>query len=136
MITQVCQLILLQPQGSLDLQGGRVLREQLACLVPQPQDLWVIDLAQVDFMDSSGLVALVTGLTAARQSSCRLVLCNVQAPVRIIFELTKLDEVFEIFESYDAVMTTVNTPERSPLRLVVYDCNTELTPPCRECVNQ
>jgi len=32
----------------------------------------------------------------------------VQAAVRLIFELTQLDSVFEIFESYDAVLTTVN----------------------------
>lgn len=106
-LTQKYQLILLQPQGHLDLEGGRVLREQLACLVAQPQDLWVIDLASVDFMDSSGLVALVTGLKATRTSGCRLVLCNLQASIRIVFELTQLDEVFEIFESYDAVLTTV-----------------------------
>ncbi len=103
-------MILLQPEGPLDLQNGKVLKEQLAGLVPQLQDLWVIDLASVDFMDSNGLVALVTGLLAARQSGCRLVVCNVQAPVRIIFELTQLDEVFEIFESYDAVLTTVEVP--------------------------
>lgn len=100
-------MIVLQPQERLDLQGGRILKEQLARLVPQAQDLWVIDLAAVDFMDSNGLVALVTGLTAARHSGCRLVVCNVQAPIRIIFELTQLDEVFEIFARYDAVLTTV-----------------------------
>lgn len=105
--TQEYQMILLQPQGHLDMQGGEELKEQLAGLVPQSQDLWVIDLASVNFMDCSGLVALVTGLKAARQSGCRLVLCNLQAPVRIVFELTQLDKVFEIFESYDAVLTTV-----------------------------
>lgn len=105
--TQGYQMIVLQPQGCLDLQNGTLLKQQLNSLVPQPRDLWVIDLAQVDFMDCSGLVALVTGLNAARQSKCRLVLCNVQAPVRIVFELTQLDHVFEIFESYDAVLTIV-----------------------------
>jgi len=107
-LTQGYQLIVLQPEGRLDLQGGKVLGQQLAGLIPQRHDLWVIELAKVNFMDSSGLVALVTGLKAARQSGCRLVLCNVQAPVRLIFELTQLDSVFEIFESYDAVLTTVN----------------------------
>lgn len=108
MSTQECQLIVLQPQGRLDLESGKTLEKQLTGLLPQPQDLWVIDLAKVDFMDSAGLVALVTGLKAARRSGCRLVLCNVQAAVRLIFELTKLDSVFEIFESYDALLTTVN----------------------------
>ena len=105
--TQPYQMIVLQPQGSLNLHSGKVLKDQLAGLVPQNQDLWVIDLAQVDFVDSSGLVALVTGLRAAHQSGCRLLLCNVQPQVRIIFELTRLDEVFEIVESYKAILTTV-----------------------------
>ncbi|MEI2580841.1 STAS domain-containing protein [Scytonema sp. PRP1] len=108
-LTQEYKLIVFQPQGRLDLEHGKVLREQLTSLVPQSDHLWVIDLAQVDFMDSSGLAALVTGLSAARSSGCRLVICNLQAPIRMIFELTQLDSVFEIFESYNAVVTTVNT---------------------------
>lgn len=109
MITQEYQLIVLQPQGCLDLQGGKALENHLVSLVPQPHDLCVIDLTQVDFMDSSGLVALLTGLKAARKSGCRLALCNMQASIRLIFELTQLDSVFEIFETYDAVLTTVNS---------------------------
>ena len=107
-LTQECQLIVLQPQGRLDSQGGNALREQIAGLVPQPHDLWIIDLAKVEFTDNSGLVTLVTGLKAARHSGCRLVFCNLQPPVRLIFELTQLDSVFEIFDSYNAVLTTVN----------------------------
>lgn len=107
MLTQECQLIVLQPQGCLNLQNGKTLEKQLASLIPQRQALWVIDFAKVDFMDSSGLVSLATGLKAARQSGCRLVLCNVQAPVRIVFELTQLDRVFEIFETYDHLLTMV-----------------------------
>jgi anti-sigma B factor antagonist len=110
MSTQEFQLILLQPQQCLDIDGGKALEMQLAGLMPQRQALWVIDLAKVDFMDSAGLVSLITGLKAARQSGCRLVLCNVQPPVRLVLELTQLDSVFEIFDSYDAVLTTIKTP--------------------------
>lgn len=110
MSTQEFQLILLQPQERLDANGGNALETQLAGLMPQKQALWVIDLAKVNFMDSAGLVSLVTGLKAARQIGCRLVLCNVQPPVRLVLELTQLDSVFEIFDSYDEVLTTVNSP--------------------------
>ncbi|WP_193198145.1 STAS domain-containing protein [Nostoc sp. MG11] len=106
-LTQELQVILFKPQQSIDLQGGMALSEQMARVVPQPDQLWVIDLAEVDFMDSSGLVPLVQGLKAARQSGCRLVLCNVQAPVRLILELTQLDSVFEIFDAYDDILTNV-----------------------------
>ncbi|WP_373530551.1 STAS domain-containing protein [Nostoc sp.] len=106
-LTQELQVILFKPQASIDLEGGMALSEQMARVVPQAHQLWVIDLAEVNFMDSSGLVPLVKGLKAARQSGCRLVLCNVQTPVRLILELTQLDSVFEIFHTYEDIFTDV-----------------------------
>ncbi len=103
-LTQECQVILFHPQGKINLEGGNALSEKMAEIKPQPHQLWVIDLADVDFMDSSGLVPLVKALKSARQSGCRLVLCNVQAPVRLILELTHLDSVFEIFERYEDIL--------------------------------
>ncbi len=107
-LTPEFQLVLFKPEGRVDLEGGRALSEQMAKIAPQAHQLWVIDLVKVDFMDSSGLVALVKGLKAARQSGCRLVLCNVHAPVRLILELTDLDSVFEIFNSYEDILSTFN----------------------------
>lgn len=104
---QQYQLILVQPQRHLDLQGGKALEKQLMDLVTNEQTLLIVDLDQVDFMDSSGLVALAKVLKTARKSGCRLVLCNLQSPVKLIFELTQLDSVFEIFDNYDAVRATV-----------------------------
>lgn len=105
---QQYQLILLQPQGCLDLQKGKTLREQIAGLEPQPHHILVIDLAQVDFMDSSGLATLVKELLTARSNGYRLIVCDLQASVRMIFELTQMDSAFEILENYNAVLTTVN----------------------------
>jgi anti-sigma B factor antagonist len=104
-LKQKTQVVLFKPQGSVDLQGGIALSNEMSKVAPQPHQLWAIDLAEVDFMDSSGLVSLVTGLKAAHQSGCRLVLCNVKAPVRLILELTQLDSVFEIFNTYEDVLT-------------------------------
>ena len=102
-LTPEFQLVLFKPEGRVDLEGGRVLSKQMAEIVPQPNQLWVINL-----VDSSGLVALVKGLKAARQSGCRLVLCDVHAPVRLILELTHLDSVFEIFNSYEDILSMLN----------------------------
>jgi anti-sigma B factor antagonist len=110
-ITSECQVVLFKPEGRIDLEGGISLSEKMAAVVPKRDQLWVIDLLKVDFMDSSGLVSLVKGLKSAHQSGCRLVLCNVQAPVRLILELTQLDSVFEIFTTYEEIFTAV--PQRS-----------------------
>lgn len=107
-ISQELQVVLFKPQGSIDLQGGMTLSEQMNEVKPQPEQLWVIDLSEVDFMDSSGLVPLINGLTSAREHGCRLVLCNVQAPVKLILELTQLDSVFEIFDTYEDIFTSTD----------------------------
>ncbi|MEA5582880.1 STAS domain-containing protein [Nodularia harveyana UHCC-0300] len=102
------KVVLFKPQGSIDLQGGMAFSQKMLEVTPQADQLWVIDLSEVDFMDSTGLVPLINGLTSARESGCRLVLCNVQTPVRLILELTQLDSVFEIFDSYDDIFTECN----------------------------
>ncbi|MEA5598018.1 STAS domain-containing protein [Rivularia sp. UHCC 0363] len=101
------QVIVFKPEGRMDLQGGNTLSEKIDRVVPHPEQFWVINLQLVDFMDSSGLVSLVRGLKIARQSNCRLVLCNVTAPVRLVLELTHLDSVFEIFNTYEDVLSII-----------------------------
>ncbi|MCI0477481.1 MAG: STAS domain-containing protein [Anaerolineales bacterium] len=59
----------------------------------------VVDLAGVNFIDSTALATLVQGMKRARQANGDLRLCSLQQPVRIIFELTRLDKAFDIFAS-------------------------------------
>jgi anti-anti-sigma factor len=105
------QHIILQPQNCLDSKAGSLLREQLAEIVPERHKLWIIDMAAVDFIDSSGICALVGGLNAARRRGCRLVICNLSATVKLIFEVTQLDQLFEIFDSSDQIISA-ETPAR------------------------
>ena len=59
----------------------------------------VVNLGGVSFMDSTALAALVQGMKRCRQAGGDLRLCNLQQPVRIIFELTRLDKAFDIYSS-------------------------------------
>jgi anti-anti-sigma factor len=108
MARQVSQLILLQPKQRLDSEGGCALQQEIAAIAPQSHQVWVIDMSHVDFLDSSGLFALVAGLSSARQHGCRLVLCNLKATVRLVFEISQLDTVFEIFDRYDTVLVSLD----------------------------
>ena len=44
-------------------------------------------------------MALVSGLQLAQHLDRRFGICSVSPSIRIVFELTQLDQVFEIFES-------------------------------------
>ena len=57
----------------------------------------VVNLAGVDFIDSTALAILVQGMKRARQQGGDLHLCQLQPPVRMVFELTRLDKAFAIF---------------------------------------
>ena len=57
----------------------------------------VVNLSGVNFIDSTALSALVQGLKHCREKGGNLHLCSLQQPVRVIFELTRLDKAFSIF---------------------------------------
>ena len=58
----------------------------------------LVNLGGAGFIDSSALATLVSGMKQARQKGGDLVICALQQPVRIIFELTRLDKAFTIAE--------------------------------------
>jgi anti-anti-sigma factor len=48
-------------------------------------------------MDSSGLGALVLALKTVRAAGSKLFICSVNEQIKMLFELTSMDRVFEIF---------------------------------------
>jgi len=59
----------------------------------------VVNMHEVTFADSTALAALVMTFKRARELNGNVRLCCLQQPVRMIFELTRLDKVFEIFST-------------------------------------
>ena len=56
----------------------------------------IVDLSQVEFVDSSALAALVRSMKRAREVGGDVVLHNPSEPVTVILELTRLDAAFDI----------------------------------------
>ncbi len=65
---------------------------------------WVIDLANVSFVDSTGLGALVSCLRRSQEQGCRLGLCGLQKRVLVLFELVRLYRIFDVFETREAAV--------------------------------
>jgi len=113
------KFVLLQPQGRLDSRGGARLKQQFSTIEPErhnhQHNLWVVDMAEVDFIDSAGLLALINGLNIATRNRCRLVICNPRPAVRLIFEITRLDQIFEIIDSHiESLMAAGEDSDASP----------------------
>ncbi len=65
----------------------------------------VLQLDRVEFIDSSGLGALVRLMQAARTKSGDLKLCGVPAKIRKVLELTHLLKQFEVYDSLEEAIT-------------------------------
>jgi anti-sigma B factor antagonist len=58
----------------------------------------VLNLSEVDFIDSSGLGAIISGLKKLGDDG-NLVICVIKETVMSLFRLTRMDRVFDLFES-------------------------------------
>lgn len=83
--------------GRLDAHTAPQVREMLLRLLDEGHHHILVDMAKVNFVDSTGLSILVSGMKRCRQARGDLALMQLQQPVRIIFELTRLDKAFEIY---------------------------------------
>lgn len=90
-----------QPNGVLDATRSQDFREEVIKTLESNPKMVLVDLKDITFMDSSGLGALVLAFKTLRASDTKLVLCSINEQVKILFELTGMDKVFEIFSNQD-----------------------------------
>lgn len=90
-------------EGHLNAANATALRDRLTTAVSDTDTSAVlVDMKEVESLDSAGLMAFVSALSLSQQVGRRFGLCSVSPSIRIIFELTQLDRVFEIFDSSTA----------------------------------
>lgn len=90
-----------QPTGILDGTKAGQFRQEISQLVEDKAEVVLVDFKDVTFMDSSGLGALVLALKTVRASGGKMFICSVNDQIKMLFELTSMDRVFEIFSSRD-----------------------------------
>ncbi|MCZ6601962.1 MAG: STAS domain-containing protein, partial [Planctomycetota bacterium] len=83
----------IQPKGEVDMHSSPQLREVLKGATEKPVDGIVLDLSQVDHMDSSGVAVLIEGLRWSRAKGIKYELADLSDAVRVVIELAKLDSV-------------------------------------------
>ena len=80
----------------LDATVAGEFRQGLIDFIQKGQVFLVLDLSDVEFIDSSGLGTFVSTLkTLGGQGD--LVICGAQKPLLFLFELTRLDRVFRLY---------------------------------------
>ena len=83
-------------RGEVDLYTSPDLRTAIMKSVPSAVAGVEVELADVEYMDSSGVATLVEGFKSARNNSKTFVLLKPSPSVMKVLELARLDAVFEI----------------------------------------
>ncbi len=86
----------LVPTADIDMSRSPDLRSSIKEELKPGLDRMIIDLSEVQYMDSSGLATLVEAMRLAKKDSVGLHLASMTDKVRAIFEIARLDAFFSI----------------------------------------
>jgi anti-anti-sigma factor len=85
--------------NTLDSSNVSQFTHEIESLIETGVKIVLLDLKNVTFMSSSGLMALVYILKVVKAAGCTLLISSRSEPVRMLLEMTGLDQVFEKFSA-------------------------------------
>ncbi|MDX2129243.1 MAG: STAS domain-containing protein [Chloroherpetonaceae bacterium] len=104
---QIGEILVLEFQTDV-LSGtdAQEFHQALRLLLTEGSKQFVVDLAKVSYMNSSGLGAMTSALTFVKNSGGNLKLCQASERIKSLFVVTKLDRIFEIYETQDEAVAS------------------------------
>jgi anti-anti-sigma factor len=95
---------LLSLNGEIDLHVSPHVEQSLAAIIQKRPPHVLVDLSGVTFIDSSGLAVLIRAQQDVQNYGGKLTLAGINADVRSIFELARLDQVFLVDPRDDGML--------------------------------
>jgi anti-sigma B factor antagonist len=101
------QATILEVEGEVDLYSSPELRKAVLQVLENKETAIIIDLEKVSYMDSSGVATLVEGLQESEQYGGKFAIANLDSKVKAVFELSRLDKVFQIYGSLEEALKNI-----------------------------
>lgn len=92
-------------KGEIDLHVSPSVTASLNSMIEKKPQRLVVDLSGVSYIDSAGLAALIGAMQKVEGYGGKFLLAGLQENVRSIFEISRLDQVFQIFPDADAALS-------------------------------
>src|SRR5229473_2618721 len=104
-VRRVDKTTILDISGDIDLaHSGEVRRVMLVEFRENRTPKVVLNLVEVNYIDSSGVASLVEGLKASRDVGARLILFGLSPIAHEVLQLSKLLKIFEIYDTEDKAL--------------------------------
>ena len=97
---RIDNIVILDLSGRITIgEGTLILRDHIQKMLAAGDRKFLVNLGEVDYIDSSGLGELVTTFTTVRNQEGDLKLINLTRRVHDLLQITKLLTVFEVFSN-------------------------------------
>jgi anti-sigma B factor antagonist len=104
---------IIEVKGEVDLYTSPKMREQIFTTIKRhPSKSLIVNLTNVTYVDSSGIATLVEGLQLANEYQIRLKLVGLSRAILEVFQLVRLERVFEIYQTEEEALKSEKTEVR------------------------
>jgi anti-sigma B factor antagonist len=103
-VEKVNDVLVVDVEGQLIVGNRQELKQKVLEELEKGQRKFIIDFEKTGYIDSSGLGVLVSLSKKIREQGGELRLANLNEDLRTLFELTKLDTLFQIADSRDGAL--------------------------------
>ena len=100
-VRQETELMVVTLSGRFDALMAKEFKNCMSGLIDNSRVLIALDMAEIDFIDSSGLGSLVGALKGVAREKGEIRIAGLSPEVRTIFELTRLHRIFDIYENIE-----------------------------------
>ena len=104
--SKVNAVVVVDVDGQLIVGNRQELKQKVLDELEKDERKFLIDFANTGYIDSSGLGVLVSLSKKIREQGGELRLSNLNEDLRTLFELTKLDTLFNISESREEALAS------------------------------
>ena len=94
-IDQGKDLITVILEGELDIYSSGKISEELASIIEKHDADLLCDMTQLDYLDSSGLGALIAVLKQLKEKNRTFYIKGANSRIRNLFKITRMEEMFE-----------------------------------------
>jgi len=99
--------VVFTPKGKM--MGGpdnAKFHDAVRTFIDQGKKNFVVDLGNVDWMNSPGLGVLITAFTSVKNAGGELVLARPTKKVKSLFVITQLEKIFKTFDELDDALNS------------------------------
>lgn len=92
---------IIQLFGELDIHASQEFKKDVVNILEEYNDDICLDFTDLDYIDSTGLGALISILKVAQEKGKKVYLKEVNERIRKLFKITQLEEMFEFVGDLD-----------------------------------